>query len=331
MNTVINTIDIDYNQYKKIPIIIEFPRNWYPHVRTSLFEKTIESETIKWMTEYQIISSKEEESTVKEFEISKYAGYPGCMFNYEYALLNSKMITLWLLWDDVEVEGISNPSYYSNLIELLSEPSDTVSGDRFICAWKHIGDEITRLGGTNEFRKRFGKSIDGWIDSACKETKFLSQKSENISFENVLDSRRLTIGMDPTCILAERGTGIELPQYVLDAIGPAYASIALTVSLVNDLVSVPKDLKKGTLSSNCVLWYMAKNSCPLSEAYTHILSLLASNISKFDHIASHILSNIGKEWYERVMVYFNTLRYISSGFAQWHIECQRYLKYTVKG
>lgn len=335
MGEVINTCDINLSECKKIPIHIKFPSNWYPPQRSSPFAKTLENETIKWMKTCQVISSNQEEIITRNFDIDKYSGYSGCSLNYENALVYSKMICLWLLWDDVEAEGVSDPLYYKNLVKLLSEPSNTGNNvcsynERFIYAWKHIGDEITRLGGSLEFRKRFASRIGDWINYACEEVKFLKRASENISFDDVMNARKVTIGMYPTSVFGERGTGIELPDQILNHMEPIYESISFTVSLVNDLVSVAKDLKNGTLSSNCVLWYMTKSGCTYLEAYKHILLLLDDNIKKFDIVAKQIVSSVDKEWTERVSAYFDTLRYISSGFAQWHVECRRYLKYTLK-
>lgn len=311
---------------KFLPLLVAYPKSWFAPVKLSPFSVTIEKETINWMSKLKLIRNKKKLKHILDMEPRHYAGYTHSMAAYEYALIYCKYITMWLLWDDDYVE-------IANDVNQVTSPLFALAGNNIKCkknfnyykAFLHIGDEYERLGASKNWRRRFAGGMLEWAKYAIKETKIRTNINDH-SFEAALKLRSFTVGIRPNTLPLERAVGIEMPETIL--IDPEYEelldSAARICCIVNDIVSVAKDLKNEQIYSNLVLYYKHLNKISLKDSFHALISIHDSAVLKFDHLAESLLSKVEDEFYERLNTFLCHLRYMGSGFGFWHQDCIRY-------
>ena len=233
---------------------LRYPSAWFAPVALSAFAQTIGKCTIEWLDELGLLKDAATRDHVLAMEPHHYAGYSHSMASYDHALLYSKYITLWLLWDDQVVER-------ANHIQDAMRPLHALGGgtcdwsDPFCVGFRQIGDGYVLHGATSEWRWRFSNVMLEWAQHAVAEEMMRREamhSTPQMAFTEALRQRSFTVGIRPNSIPLERAAGFELPAFVYSS--AIYARLmdaaARICCLVNDLVGIRKDIANGQISSN---------------------------------------------------------------------------------
>lgn len=314
-------------------ISLAYPLHWFAPIQLPCYAKTAEEETIRWMSDLNLMPGTHILQNVRHMEPRHYAGYSHSMASYEYLLLYSKYITMWLLWDDECVENNGNQERIAYILDALAgdELSSVYMNDPYVRAFQHLGDEYERLGASRHWRKRFATSMKEWADHALVESHIrntLPQDCPNRPFNEAIKLRAVTVGIRPNSIPLERAVGIEIPDEInqSDDFKLLVDQAALICCIVNDIVGVPKDIQNMQITSNLVLYHRTYFNTTLCDSYTAILHLHDDAVKRYDQLSDTILDKIPIAWRERMQAFFNQLRYMDSGFGFWHRDCVRYQK-----
>lgn len=311
---------------KILTLLVSYPKSWFAPIKLSPFSFSIETETIDWMIKLLLIKDKKKLKQVLDMEPRHYAGYTHSMAAFEHALMYCKYITMWLLWDDDCVEIAHDVSQVvSPLLALAGKLSNHKQNNSYNEAFLHIGNEYERLGASKNWRLRFSDRMLEWAKYAIQEEK-IRKNIKNHCFEDALKLRSFTVGIRPNTLPLERAVGIEIPDEIL--MDPNYEELldnaARICCIVNDIVSVPKDLKNNQIYSNLVLYYMYLNKTTLYNSFQTLIKIHDNAVLKFDNLASALLGKVRNSFCEKLETYLYQLRYMDSGFGFWHQNCARY-------
>ncbi len=311
---------------KFLTLLVSYPKSWFAPIKLSPFSFSIENETISWMSNLKLIKNKKTLKQTLDMEPRHYAGYTHSMAAYEHALMYCKYITMWLLWDDDCVEIADDVNQVAPpLLALAGELTNSEENIGYYEAFLHIGNEYERLGASKNWRKRFSEKMLEWAKYAIEEEK-IRNNIEHHSFEDALKLRSFTVGIRPNTLPLERAVGIEILDEIL--IDPEYEELldnaARICCIVNDIVSVPKDLNNKQIYSNLVLYYKHLNKISLNDSFRALIEIHNHSVLRFDSLANSLLSKVKSTFHERLSTYLYHLRYMDSGFGFWHQDCARY-------
>src|SRR5262245_14994532 len=146
--------DVEVRQFE-----LRYPARWFAPVHQHPRAWDIEEDTISWMRDLGLVSAPEQLDAVRAMYPRVYGGCPVSMVPYEHSLIYTEYVTMWLLWDDGVVESATD-------MESLRDDFDAMAGiggsgratTPYAAAWRHVGDQIERLGGSAALRRR-------WVDS----------------------------------------------------------------------------------------------------------------------------------------------------------------------
>jgi hypothetical protein len=303
---------------------IRYPTFWFSPVKLSPFARDIENETIRWMTSLGLIKDKAKRAHVLAMEPRHYAGYTHPLASYEHALMYCKYITMWLLWDDEVVESATNVDELAPTLQALADGQAPLVTP-YDAAFKHIGDEYESLGASGAWRRRFASKMLDWAEHAIREEK-VRQDANACCFEDALNLRSFTVGIRPNTLPLERAVGIEISNSL--TVDPDYEDLldcaAKICCIVNDIASIPKDIRNGQVRSNLVLYYQHSKACTLREAIGALVGIHNASIPRFDRLCEKLVRKEDSWFQDRLSTFLAHLRYMDSGFGFWHQNCVRY-------
>lgn len=253
---------------------LSYPLHWVPPERFkfhSLYSESAASDALNWIYALNVIppdKMNEWKTKIKAMNAKTYGGASAVLGNFTSTLLHTKMVLLWLIWDDLVIERIPKNEDEAKLeqehlrkLKLIfdssSKPLDAndlyVFTDPYLIgrretmnnllhAWSDVVTEIYAMPmATKEFRVRFSNAFFSWIDAALIErtSKLLTTMEERIN------QRVITIGMTNTAMLLELACGFVVPEFVWKSAEfqrLIYLS-GLLVGLVNEMVSLGKDIR----------------------------------------------------------------------------------------
>lgn len=303
---------------------IRYPTSWFSPVKLSPFAREIENETIRWMTSLGLIEDKTKRAHVMAMEPRHYAGYTHPLASYDHALMYCKYITMWLLWDDDVVESATNVDEVAPTLRALADGRAPLASS-YDAAFKHIGDEYEKLGASGAWRRRFASKMLEWAEHAIREEK-VRQDTNAHCFEDALNLRSFTVGIRPNTLPLERAVGIEISNSL--TVDPDYEdlldSAAKICCIVNDIASIPKDVRNGQVRSNLVLYYQHSKACTLKKALEELVGIHDLCIARFDRLCKKLVRKEDSSSQDRLATFLTHLRYMDSGFGFWHQDCIRY-------
>lgn len=319
-------------------VVLKNPDNWFCAIPVSPFAKLLESETIAWLDELDLVPDPTILRKLKDLEIAKYAGYTQPIVGYDQASVLAKLLSFWIVWDDAVVEV--SESY--DVTPFLTEPVSEIAGIRtprieknpYAMVLRQIGDRYQQLGASPAWRKRMGVQMRFWAEEGVREARVRKGLDTQKDWEDAVALRAVTIGFGPTLVAIERAVGLELPDEIVDH--PLFARLAKAVGLMcgvcNDCVSVAKDLRRGQdRGTNLVLYAMDHFNLSLREAYDRVAAMHEWAREEFDQVAADLYDLVDNEWKERFEAYCNMVRYVENGFERWHVDCKRYRQVVVEG
>lgn len=227
----------------------------------------------------------------------------------------------------------------------------------FANAWQSIMQDILRLFDfSTTFHVRLGKTFDDWV-LAAKQERDNAGAHIRLTFQELVEQRKRTIGLKTTLITLELWMGMEIPPHIAHSVDFIHFCDIATelVGLVNDLVSLGKDIihfeqeeetkshasdngvntnnqkdaeTKEHMWPNIVLAYMTENRICLTYAIAYIVQHHDLLVAQMDALSLQILSNCGEEWWECLSGYFCHVRYCVRGFNLWHTVTPRYTQHA---
>src|SRR5215217_1331041 len=270
--------------------------------------------------------------TVRAMSPRHYGGGPASMLPFESALAFTRYVTMWLLWDDEVAESPTRMEALElDFAAMAGLPLPEEARTPYREAWVQTGDAIERLGGSSALRKRWVLSMREFARHALLAGELCRGPSPDVrSSAEALRLRTFTIGLIPTLIYEEACCGVELPDAL--ARSDDYREFCLRASIVmgiqNDLASLAKDFQQGSLNTNLVLRHWSRTGCSLQEAYGALIDIHDKAIDTFDALAERLLSRVAPPLRERVATYFDTVRFVETGFGFFHVHAHRYARWT---
>lgn len=307
---------------------LHFPAHWRASPVQNRYATALERETISWLARYGIGETAAEREKLRKFNCGMYGGYslPGAPF--ASALLVTQFISLWLFWDDVEVEENIAWSIEDVVSALRDARGEASPANRYIAAWADLGRRLRPL--TSEaWLQRLSDAMRAWLDNAKVETAMARAFRERRAVpevEALLECRTISIGMFPTFYLIELSEGIELDAAFHehpDVCGIKRMASRL-VGMGNDLGGIAKDLINRWL--NLVVVIAERSALPLEEAFAELVARHNAEVIAFDRAAAR-LPRFGPATDPFVAGWVQAVRHNVYGFALWESLAERYQEY----
>jgi len=306
---------------------LHFPRGWRPEPVKNRYADGMERATIAWLKSYGIGCKPEEEATLDKFNCGMYGGYSLPMANWHAGLLVTQFISLWLFWDDVQVEEEQGWDI-DEVIAALTSPEPPRCASRYIAAWSDIGRRLQRSQ-SDAWLENLGATMRQWLENAKVETgmaKAYRRKGVCPELSTLFDVRTVSIGMYPTFHLIELAEGFELPDafHRHETVVEMKRLASRLVGMGNDLGGLAKDIANRWL--NLVLILQDRASTRVEDAFQRVVDIHNAEARDFDRLAAS-LPSWGAALDPLVEGWVQAVRYNVHGFALWESTADRYQEY----
>jgi len=305
------------------------PRHWRPLPEINPLAARVEAETLDWFTDLGF--GDRALRIIKTFWPAQYAGLPFPTAGFRELFLVARYLSLWLLWDDIDVERrergfrIRPDTVLATAVPVTSTLCDH--------AWARLFRELAETRSL-EWLCVLAGSMDTWSDAALRET--IASKRGLLSarpcFREALRSRINTIGTYPTAYLLEYILGRELPRafHEHSMVRELKTLAGKIVGLGNDIFSLGKDWTSGYV--NVAFAYRDERGCTMREAIFAVVREHNEAVRDFDRVA-RLLPSFGRAWDEPIAEWLRLLRYSCFGFTVWESRAPRYaaLKMLIDG
>jgi hypothetical protein len=306
---------------------LRFPAHWRAQPVSNPQRDAIELGTLRWLASFEIGESPADREKLRKFECGNYGGYSMPRAPLAEALLVTQFISLWLFWDDVEVEDHTCWSI-DDVVQALSSGAADARGP-YLAAWADLGRRLSERRDP-AWLARLSGSMQHWLENAKLETGLAAMLRERGTLpdaEALFDCRAVSIGMYPTFYLIELAECLELPAEV--HAHPVVCALKRTASRLvgmgNDLGGVAKDIEHDWL--NVVLALRRSSELGLEAAFARVVEMHNQEVLDFDRMAER-LPSFGGELDGRVLRWLEAVRYSVYGFALWESTAERYQEYT---
>lgn len=303
---------------------LRFPRNWIANPIQNRYAAAIESETISWLASYGIGRSRDEAEKLRKFNCGMYGGYSLPWANYQAGLLVTQFISLWLFWDDAQVEE-GDDFCIEAVLEALTGAAPPREPSRYLAAWADIGRRLRKTQ-SEAWLGRLKATMREWLEHARVETRMAKAFKSGIAcpdFSTVFDCRAISIGMSPTLHLIELAEGIELNEtfHRHETVMALKRLASRLVGMGNDLGGLAKDISDRWL--NLVLVLVERSSMMIEDAFRRVVAIHNADVEEFDRLASD-LPSFGTETDALVRGWVQAVRHNVFGFALWESTAERY-------
>lgn len=306
---------------------LQFPAHWRAQPVRNPARDAIERGTLEWLASFGIGKNPVEREKLRKFECGNYGGYSLPRAPTSEALLVTQFISLWLFWDDVEVEDHTRWSVDDVVAALITGESKLPSP--YLGAWADLGRRLA-VQRSRDWRSRLTESMRDWLENAQRETGIASALRDAAApppLEALFDCRAVSIGMYPTFYLIELAEGIELPGEIHEQ--PIVARLkrlaSRLVGIGNDLGGVAKDIEHDWL--NLVRSLARAQELGIEAAFALLVELHNQEVQDFDRTAE-LLPSFGAERDDALQRWIEGVRYSVYGFALWESTAERYQEYT---
>jgi terpene synthase-like protein len=306
-----------------VPRIV-FPEHW--RSGSNVHAQDAAATTLAWMKSHGMGQTPAEERRLRKFCCGQYSGYALPHASYPRYLLMTEFLTLWLFWDDYEVEteqGIA----VDELVAAITGERLPAGASRYAAAWYDLGRRL-RQTQSRDWIERLGQTMRHWLLVSRLEAERAREQRrshEPMALDNFLSRRVITIGMYPTFHLIEYTEGCELGELHNEPVVKTLKLLAARlVALGNDLMSLGKDLAQAW--PNVVTVLSAQQGIPMREAFARVVALHQSDIARFDTLAERLLSAVGRNSAVGRMLrrWLQAVRHSVHGFALWESTAARY-------
>jgi hypothetical protein len=312
---------------------LRFPAHWAAAPRKNRFAQLWERETLDWLRGYDMGSSPREKERLRKFVCGDYGGYSFPLASYGGGLLVTQYISLWLFWDDMQVESELAWSVDDFVAALQGTARAEAEGvnrgvdpsSRYLLAWANLGARLRRTQ-SQRWTSELCATMREWLDNAKRETTIAQAWREGCvvpTYADALSCRNVSIGMYPTFLLDEFVGGFELEPDVRahPEVQKLKHLAAGLVGFGNDLGGIAKDLKSRWLNPVAVL--AANERLPLDEAFAQVVAQHNRDVLAFDACAAQ-LPSFGYAQDVLLTAWTDAVRHNVYGFTYWESTAQRY-------
>lgn len=296
------------------------------------YASLVEKRTIAWLEERGLVENEQHAKLLRDTDIGGYGGYAVPMASLEACLEFTQFISLWLLWDDVEIEVfVEQRSFNIDDWGRLMAGAHPIKGrSKFASAWWDLVQRVARKRSPIWLR-RLSEGMADWLVASQEETRRANDFAQTGSlpgFDEVLDLRERTIGMLPAIYLLEHVEGFELPDEVHDhaAMFELKKLAVIITALGNDLYSMAKDLDNKWPTPLSVLIHQYGGD--MEMAVKTVVDMHNSAVRQFDE-GARALPSFGSEQDVLVSKWIRAVRYLCRGFAVWESRAPRYQKKVI--
>lgn len=299
-----------------------FPRRWRSTPLENRHADAIEQGTIAWLNSYGIGCNAEEAEKLAKFNCGMYGGYSLPRSSYEPALLVTQFISLWLFWDDMQVEEQQDWDIEA-VVQALTGPTPR-SACRYVAAWADLGKRLQQTQSA-AWLQLLAETMRQWLVNAKFETGLAKALKQGRcpDFATLFECRTISIGMYPTFHLIEYAEGLELPaSFHRHETAIALKRLASRlVGMGNDLGGLAKDLKHQWL--NLVVVLHRTRSLSIEDAFQRVVDIHNADVLEFDRLAA-TLPSWGSEADAQIERWVEAVRYNVHGFTLWEATAERY-------
>ena len=296
------------------------PAHWISPVGRSPYALEAQRHVMKWLAD--LGCSDGELKRAAMFDAAGYVGIPFPNLSRSMTLLLGKYLTLWLLWDDVQIECLENR--WRIEAEDLFEGGQPQGMTRFDHGWWALCRELaTRR--SRRWIEDVCRAMAVWDGAAREEAiaiRNLQQRRLVPRFAKQLELRIATIGMYPTVYLLEDAYGFELPpEFHADPTVRRIKWLANEiVGLGNDVFSFGKDFKQGHLN---LISNLVHTGMTVGHALKTIIQMHNQALLDYDRLASR-MRGWGDAADSVIATWLQDIRYASLGFSLWEAQAPRY-------
>ncbi|MEO6723849.1 MAG: terpene synthase family protein [Blastocatellia bacterium] len=305
---------------------LRFPRNWIANPVQNRYAVAIERETISWLESYGIGHSREEAEKLRKFNCGMYGGYSLPSASYQTGLLATQFLSLWLFWDDAQVE--EEDFCIEAVLEALIKGAEPRESSRYLAAWADVGRRLRRTQSEAWFT-RLEYTMREWLENAKIETRLAKAfQSGNAcpEFSAAFECRTVSVGMIPTILLVELAEGIELDEsfHQHETVVALKRLASRLVGMGNDLGGLAKDISNRWL--NLVLILKERSPMKIEDAFEQVIAIHNAEIEEFDRLTLELPSwGAGKD--ALVHGWIQAVRHSVHGFILWESTAERYQEF----
>jgi hypothetical protein len=306
--------------------LFHVPPRWRSPVPRSPYAAEAERRVLGWFE--SLGCTRAEVDRARRFDIAGYVGIPFPSLPLESTVLLGKYLSLWLLWDDVEVETLGN-CWRIEADHILSgqRPAGMTRFD--VGWWQLLRDLAERR--SPRWIADLCTAMATWSAAAVEEAGAMTAFRERhafLDFDRQLDLRIATIGMFATVRLLEDAYDAELPPDLHAS--PAVARLKVLankiVGLGNDLLSFGKDHTERHINLASTLMHERRVS--VDEALARLVRMHDEALQEYDALADTLSAASGEEA-PLLMKWLQDVRYASLGFSLWESQAPRYTAHKV--
>lgn len=304
---------------------LRFPQHWCARPVQNPYASALEKRTLAWLRSYGMGEEPGEHERLRRFDVGRYGGYSLPHAGFDAALLVTQYISLWLFWDDLEVEDEFGCNVGHLLQALRGEWQPISSASRYLAAWADLGARLRSMR-SSAWLDRLTNSMLQWLENAKRETDWARNYRERrlgVDIDELFACRTISIGMYPTFHLIELCEGIEFDVSFDDhaEIRELKRLASRLVGLGNELGGVAKDLQDCWL--NLVPMTAERRQLSLTAAFAEVVDAHNADVLEFDALAAR-LSSVGSDADAFVPGWVQAVRHNVYGFALWESLAERY-------
>jgi hypothetical protein len=306
-------------------LAFRIPTHWTSPIDQNPQSLAMEGAILDWFRD--IGCSDDEVRHVGKFDSAGFVGMPFPDMSAQTTLLTGKFLSLWVLWDDVQVEPMKS-QWRLTANEVLGVDARPQGLSRFELGWWQILSELAARRSAPWIRV-FCREMKHWSDAAAEEARIRKERTDqalSFSFKDHVNTRISTIGLDQTLYLLEDSYGHEFTGdfHQLPLVRQLKWLASLLVSIGNDVFSLGKDIHERQI--NLVTTLMDDEGIHLDLAVKKILSLHDAAIVIYDHLAAQLLNEHPTDR-ARIETWLQDIRYACIGFTRWESKARRYTAY----
>jgi hypothetical protein len=171
---------------------------------------------------------------------------------------------------------------------------------------------------------RFSQVVGSFLDGCIAYDEWLIEKGAFTRVEDYLEARYQPLGQLIDHVLVELSLGIDIGEVLEE---PALAAVVRAdverVAVIQDILSLRKDLALGEDAENVVLVIARSRACPVSLALAEACGLYEEKMARFDALAEELTAtSLGRE--RDVGLFVEGLRNFVAGLIEWTLHSARY-------
>lgn len=300
---------------------LRVPRRWRAPIAVNVHADALGEQTTDWIAALGCPAWQVRRA--HDFQASHYIGIPFASLGFEKALLISKYTSLWLLWDDVEVENNLSP-WRIELHHVLSG-TPPAEANIYDLGWLALFRELA-ASMSESWLAELIQIMVVWTDEAHRQaqmSRLFREQGQLPTYSDCLLTRISTIGMYAMSRLIEYTIGIEFPtEFFKNPILRRMQTLSnVIVGLGNDIFSFPKDYAENFI--NVILVLSGEHSMPFVQAFARIVELFNETLVEFDVLETK-LPSFDPSWDRHLRIWVQELRYCALGLTVWESQAPRY-------